>query len=189
MSRTRKLVAGADNRLVTDQIRRVVWPVLREAGFESFTGRNAWRYVGDDVDLVSFQSFSGMSAGSLGCTSYSFQAGVGLWRPADAFVTPRERDPQGMLRPRDYECEPHRIFLRKSLNQPWFRPFEADASSWPSSFRTHRTALKRVFGDEKHDNKYVWFVLPDGSNLRECVEDALDAILREWLPWFDSLRG
>ena len=188
VSRTRKLASGADNRLVTGEIRRVVWPVLKEAGFESFTGRNAWRYFRDDVDLVSFHSFGGMNADSLGCTSYSFQVGLGLWRPSDALTTPRERDPQGKLRPRDYECEPHRIFLRKSLDQPWFRAFEADASSWPSSFRTHREALKHVFGAKKHDNEYVWFVLSDGSNLRECVEDALDAILREGLPWFDSLR-
>jgi hypothetical protein len=36
------------------EVRRVVWPVLREEGFDSFTGRTAWRYVGTGVDVVNF---------------------------------------------------------------------------------------------------------------------------------------
>ena len=180
--------AGADNRLVTSEIRRVVWPALKEVGFESFTGRNAWRHVGDNVDLVSFQSFGGMNADSLGCTSYSFQVALGLWRPEDALVQPRGSDSHGIPRPRDYECEPHRICVEKSLEQPWFRPFKADSSGWPSSFRMHRAALRHAFGDATHENKYVWFVLRDGSNLQACIEDALGAVVREGQPWFRSLR-
>ena len=129
-----------------------------------------------------------MNADSVGCTSYSFQVGLGVWRPGDALVQPRQSDLEGRLRPRDYECEPYRIFLKKSLEQPWFRPFEGDVSNWPSSFRTHRRALKHVFGDTMHDNKYVWFVLHDGSNLQACIEDALVALLDEGEAWFDSLR-
>jgi hypothetical protein len=80
------------------------------------------------------------------------------------------------------------MFLKKSLEQPWFRPLEPDSSRWPSSFRTHRTALKHAFGDATHDNEYVWFVLADGSNLRACIEDALVAFASEGQSWFDSLR-
>jgi hypothetical protein len=158
-------------------------------GFDSFTGRSAWRYVGDDVDVVTFQSFGGMLADSVGCTSFSFQVNLGLWRPEDAWGPPRTRDSEGRLRPQEYECEPHRRTLEKSLSQPWFRPFRSDASRWPPSFRIHREGLKRVFRSETHDNAYIWFVLPDGSNLQECVEDALVAIRREGLPWFDSLHS
>jgi hypothetical protein len=116
---------AADARAVTRQIRRLVWPRLGDAGFEAFTGRNAWRYVGDDVNLVS---------------------------------------------------------------QPWFQPFRQDVRRWALSFRLHREGLKRVLRTETHDRSDTWFVLPDGSNLDECVEDALAAIEREGLPWFESLR-
>jgi hypothetical protein len=47
-----------DSRAVTREIRRVVWPALRGEGFETFTGRTAWRYADDAVDVVNFQSFS-----------------------------------------------------------------------------------------------------------------------------------
>jgi hypothetical protein len=176
------------NRDVTRAIGRTVWPALREAGFESFTGRNAWRYVGKHVDVVNFQSFGGMLADSVGCTSFSFQVNLGLWIPEDAWGLPRAEDSKRRPRPQEYECEPHRLTLQKSLSQPWFRPFRGDASRWPPSFRIHREGLKQVFRSDTHDNAYVWFVLTDGSNLEECVEDALAAIRRDGLPWFDSLR-
>jgi hypothetical protein len=178
-----------DNRAVTRAIGRIVWPQLRNVGFDSFTGRNAWRYVGDEVDVVNFQSYGGTLADSVGCTSFSFQVNLGLWRKTDALSTPRETDAEGRPRPQEYECEPHRRFLEKSVSQPWFRPFQSDVSRWPQSFRLHRAALKQVFGSETHDNVYVWFVLSDGSNLEECVEDALRALKHEGLPWFESLRS
>jgi hypothetical protein len=179
---------AADARAVTRQIRRVVWPRLRDAGFEGFTGRNAWRYVGDDVDLVNFQSFGGTLSDAVGCTSFSFGVNLGVCRPADAPSIPARRDAQGRPQPRDYECVPHRRRLHKSLSQPWFQPFRQDVRRWPLSFRLHREGLKRVLRTETHDRSDIWFVLPDGSNLDECVQEAVAAIAREGLSWFDSLR-
>jgi len=95
-----------DNRKVTRAIGRVVWPALREVGFDSFTGRSAWRYAGKDVDVVNLQSFGGMLADSVGCTSFSFQVNLGVWRPGDAFGPPRVLDQRGRPRPQEYECEP-----------------------------------------------------------------------------------
>ena len=56
---------------MTKEIRRVVWPELRERGFAAFTGRTAWRYVGDAVDVVNFQSFGSSLADAVGCTTFS----------------------------------------------------------------------------------------------------------------------
>ena len=177
-----------DNRAVTRAIERTIWPVLRDVGFDSFTGRNAWRYVGEDVDVVNVQSFGGMLADSVGCTSFSFQVNFGAWRRDDALTQPREHDSRGRPRPQEYECEPHRLRLEKSLSQPWFRPFRSDTSRWPSSFRLHREALKQVFRSDMHDVAGIWFVLSDGSNLENCVADAMDAIKQQGLPWFETLR-
>jgi len=89
-----------DNRKVTRAIGRVVWPALREVGFDSFTGRSAWRYAGKDVDVVNLQSFGGMLADSVGCTSFSFQVNLGVWRPGDAFGqgAAEGHHPHGLLR-------------------------------------------------------------------------------------------
>ena len=54
-----------DSRDVTREIRRIVWPALREAGFDSFTGRTSWRYFDRAVDVVNFQSFSASLADSV----------------------------------------------------------------------------------------------------------------------------
>jgi hypothetical protein len=178
-----------DNRKVTREIRRVVWPALREVGFESFTGRTAWRYTGDDVDVVNFQSYGGMVADSVGCTSFSFQVNLGLWRAVDAFGSPRELDAHGRPRPKEYECEPHRSVLKKSLSQPWFKAFQSDVSRWPTSFKIHREGLKHVFRTDTHDVPEIWFVLADGSNLEECVADALATLQTHGLAWFDALRS
>jgi hypothetical protein len=177
-----------DARAVTGAIRRIVWPRLRDAGFEAFTGRSAWRYVGDDVDLVNVQSFGGTLSDAVGCTSFSFAVNVGVWRPADAASVPARHDARGRPRPHDYECVPHRRKLHKSLSQPWFQPFRQDVRRWPPSFRLHREGLKRALRTDTHDRPDIWFVLPDGSNLEECVLDALGAIERDGLPWLESLH-
>jgi hypothetical protein len=45
---------------------------MRAAGFDSFTGRTAWRYIDTAVDVVNFQSFSASIANAVGCTPFSF---------------------------------------------------------------------------------------------------------------------
>jgi hypothetical protein len=178
-----------DAREVTREIRRLVWPTLREEGFEAFTGRNAWRYVGEAIDVVNFQSFSASLADSLGCTTFSFGVNVGVWLPPDAWEgLELKRDAQGRLRPEEYQCEPHRRHLTKSLAQPWFKPFSSDARRWLPSLRLHREGLEKVFRRDRHDRSDVWFVLADRSNLVECLDDALQVIRAEGLPWFAATR-
>jgi hypothetical protein len=57
---------------VTNEIRRLVWPELRREGFTSFTGRTAWRYAGDAVDVVNFRSFGPASQTPSGARRFRF---------------------------------------------------------------------------------------------------------------------
>jgi hypothetical protein len=120
-----------DARDVTREIGRVVWPTPRGDGFAAFTGRTAWRYIGDAIDVVNFQPFSASLADAVGCTTFSFAVNLGVWLPPDAWdqLEPK-RDAQGRLRPAEYQCEPHRRRLEKSLAQPWFTPFSSDTRRW-----------------------------------------------------------
>ena len=179
-----------DSRDVTRAIRRLVWPVLREHGFAAFSGRSAWRYVGDSVDVVNFQSFSASLADAVGCTTFSFSVNLGVWLPPDASeeLEPK-RDAQGRLRPAEYQCVPHRRRLQKSLAQPWFKPFSSDTRAWLPSLRLHRKGLEKVLRKDTHDRRDTWFVLPDGSNLEQCLEDVLRAMREEGLPWFEQIRS
>ena len=179
-----------DARDVTREIRRVVWPTLRHEGFAAFTGRNAWRYIDNAVDVVNFQSFSASLADAVGCTTFSFSVNVGVWLPqiASEQVEPR-RDAEGRLRPAEYECVPYKRALEKSLAQPWFVPFSADTREWLPSLRRHRRGLEKVLRRDTHDRSEIWFVRADGSNLKECVADALGAIRGNGLPWLEVTRA
>lgn len=176
-----------DSRDVTQGIRRVVWPELRQQGFTAFTGRTAWRYVGEAIDVVNFQSFGASLADAVGCTTFSFSINLGVWVPQ----APRRREPKldraGRPRPAEYQCH-HRHRLEKSLAQPWFRPFNADMRRWLPSLRRHREGLKKALRGDVHDRADIWFVLSDGSNLDACLDDAVHAIYEDALPWFDSTR-
>ena len=41
---------------------------------------------------------------------------------------------------------------------------------------------------DRHDREDVWFVLADGSNFAAMVEDALGAIRKDGLAWFETAR-
>jgi hypothetical protein len=178
-----------DAREVTREIRRLVWPVLRGEGFSAFTGRTGWRYVAGDIDVVNFQSLSASLADAVGCTAFSFGVNLGVWLAED--VAPEglniKQDADGRLRLEEYQC-PHRLGLEKSLEQPWFTPFTRDTRTWPLPLRRHRKGLQRVFRHDQHDRADIWFVLEDGSNLGECLEDALRAIRADGLPWLEATR-
>jgi hypothetical protein len=177
-----------DARDVTREIRRAVRPFLREAGFETFTGRTAWRYAGTAVDVVSFQSFSASIADAVGCTSFSFSVRLGVWSPGD--VEPRLKpDAAGRPRPQEWECG-RRTQLSKSIPQPWFDPFSRrDVSRWSFGLRRHRQGLRHVVRRDRHDRADIWFVLANGTNLAAVVEDARRALAEVGVPWLEWARA
>jgi hypothetical protein len=141
---------------VNRALREVVWPRLKERGFERRTARTAWRDRDEQVDVVNFQSFNAYNAGVLGITSYSFQVNLGIHPRCRTTEAIRRKD--GRLRPEEYECDFRRT-MRKGLRQP------------------------------EHERETIWFVHPDGSNLRAVVEDARDVLLRDGMAWFEQLGG
>lgn len=163
----------------------MVWPELRQQGFTAFTGRTAWRYVADAIDVVNFQSFGASLADAVGCTTFSFSINLGVWVPQDASTLEPNRDASGRPRPTEYQCEPHRRQLTKSLPQPWFVPFSGKRRGTLPGVRLHREGLKKVLRRDAHDRPDIWFVRSDGANLHECIQDAVYAIARQALPWFE----
>lgn len=155
-------VGEFDGATVGKAITRIVRPQLKRAGFTKFTARKAWRFSDETVDLVDFRSFSSYIAGGVGCTTYSFSVTTGVCYRC---LNPGLEKPH-LEKPQDYHLT-FRIELGKSLRQPWFRPYGADGTT---------------------DRPDVWYVLPDGSNLTECIDDASDQLLGSALPIVDRLR-
>jgi len=66
-----------DSKGVNREIKKFIWPVLREAGFSKFTSRVAWRHTRDQIDIIEFRSFNKYNADVLGVTTFSFTVNLG----------------------------------------------------------------------------------------------------------------
>jgi hypothetical protein len=67
-----------DSNVVNREIKRFVWPLLKTAGFDTFTTRGAWRHGDDKIDVVEFQSFNKYNADIIGITTFSFAVRLGV---------------------------------------------------------------------------------------------------------------
>ena len=65
-----------DVRAVNRVLRAVLWPALRDHGFETRTDRKAWRYWSGGVEVIDISSI-GTLVDAAGCTPYSFGATLG----------------------------------------------------------------------------------------------------------------
>lgn len=68
-----------DSKAVNREIRRVIWPLFKAAGFSSNTTRTAWRHTADKADVINFQSFNRYNADVLGITTFSFAVNLGCY--------------------------------------------------------------------------------------------------------------
>ena len=104
-----------DSSVVNKEIKAVIRPLLKDAGFTQFTVRTAWRYAGERIDVVNFQSFNSYLANSVGCTTFSF--GVNLGCSFNAIPrNKRAKLKDGFFRPEEYECH-FRLQLQKTIRQ------------------------------------------------------------------------
>ncbi|RXZ51864.1 hypothetical protein [Agromyces binzhouensis] len=147
-----------DGRVVGQALASRLRPVLLEHGFHRFHGRNAWRRSDFTVGLISFPSMNAYVAAGVGCTTYSFSGAAGVYYPALDHGAPVEW-------PRDYQLT-FRGVLGKTIRQPYFHPSGISDGS---------------------DRADVWHVLEDGSNLEVVVEDAVETVLAQAVPFIDRL--
>jgi hypothetical protein len=108
--------ALVDSSVVNREIKSVIRPSLQDAGFTQFTTRTGWRYAGEKIDVVNFQSFNSYLANSLGCTTYSFCVRLGC--SFDAIPrSERVKRKDEFFRPEEYECHFRRP-LQKTIQRP-----------------------------------------------------------------------
>jgi hypothetical protein len=108
--------ALVNSSVVNKEIKSVIRPLLQDAGFTQFTTRTAWRYPGEKIDVVNFQSFNSYLANSVGCTTYSFCVRLGC--SFDAIPrSERVKSKDGLFRTEEYECH-FRLTLQKTIRQP-----------------------------------------------------------------------
>ena len=168
-------------------LRATLWRALKAHGFTDRTERVAWRYTGDDIDVVELQAV-GQNAEAVGCPPLSLSAHVAGF---PRFLERNDRIPlrNGRLRPHYWHCDPFRRSMKKTLLQPWFRPFSEPRDNRTSfSFSLHRDALKRLVNPNVHDRADIWYMREDGSNLEENVRDLTAVVRSDGLDLIDQFH-
>jgi hypothetical protein len=145
-----------DSKAVNRKLHAQVRPILRVAGFTRFTDRSSWRTQPESKWVVNFQSFSSYLAEGIGCTTCSFGINLGVYFDFDR-PSPEARPIEW---PMEYEAT-IRFHALKTLHQPLFNPYGKHPG---------------------RDRRDVFFVLEDGSNLDEVIDDACDVLERHALP-------
>jgi hypothetical protein len=110
-----KVRAAMDSKIVSRELWRVVRPVLRNAGWTSFSSRTARRFSDSRIDVVNFQSFNSYLASSIGSTTYSFSIRLGCFFTVIPHRGLRVKDK--LLMPEEYHCQ-LRHTIRKKFSQP-----------------------------------------------------------------------
>ena len=113
-----------DSKVVNREIKRIIWPELKVAGFDTFTSRVAWRHSDDRVDVVEFQSFNKYNADVIGTTTFSFAVRLGC---VPLYIPPQWPFPvkNGVLKPSEAAC-----YFRRSLACTLQSDLK-DKSIWP----------------------------------------------------------
>ena len=181
-------------RNVNRGLRTTLWPALKAHGFSERTERVAWRYGRENIDVVEVQAI-GQHAAAVGCTPRSLSVHVATYPPyleesrlvavESSWIPTRG----GRLRPHYWHCDPFSSSMRKTLAQPWFRPFRAPMDERrPLSFRLHEVALRKLTSRAVHDVPEIWYMRDDGSNLDENLLDMTAVVLTAGLGLLDEWR-
>ena len=110
------LGGSVNGAIVSREIKHVIWPMLKQAGFGVFSTRSAWRHREEGIDVVCFQGFSRNLADSIGVSSFSFAVRLG-WFPNYVPPTYPPEVKNGKLLPQEYGCDFRGSVLRE-LEQP-----------------------------------------------------------------------
>lgn len=104
-----------DSKVVSRELWKVVRPVLKDAGWTSFSSRTARRFGKPRIDVVNFQSFNSYLASAIGSTTYSFSVRLGCFFPAIPHSGIEIK--AGLLMPEEYNC-----YLRYTIHKKFLQP-------------------------------------------------------------------
>lgn len=145
-----------DSKIVNSQIKRRIWPHLKQAGFDVFTARTAWRHHVNRIDVLNFQSFNSYNAGVIGCTTYSFAVNLGCYLKSipPQFEPDRIKNRAGDLLPQEFNCH-------------------------------FRGRLSRTFKQPELKERDIWYIDEGERYLGRAMTDIEGLLPSTALPWFE----
>lgn len=165
-----------DSKVVAREIKREIWPLLRQEGFTEFSPKTAWRHTSEQIHVVNYQSFNSYLAEGVGCTTFSFALNLGIFFHAIPVEYPVRKGPDSSVKPQEYDCH-FRHQLLKGIDQPilqrrdtWY--VEPDGSNLLQCLDDSRSAILREglpWFSRFESLDYVLSLLMDHENLPEVT--------------------
>lgn len=160
-----------NSKQVIKEINSVIRPILKENGFDKFTGRTYWRYKSDRIDILNFQSFNSYNAEVMGCNTFSFAVNLATFMnyiPIEVQI----KEQNGLKRPEEYHGH-FRSGITKGIKQQEF----PEENIW--FIDNNGKNLTKAISDCKEQiqkNAFEWYEqFEDKQNvLRILLEDHID---------------
>lgn len=132
--------------------RRVLVPILKENGFEIFSGKKAWKYLDDRIYLFVVSGVGADFSNVTGFSSCSLTASLNIYYP-DLSGVPKCKKihKDGHLLPAETQCY-YRFGFEKNIKQ------------------------------DGYDRRDVWWVAKDGGNVEEVLSDIGKTLMEYGLP-------
>jgi hypothetical protein len=160
-----------DSKQVTKEINSIIRPVLKENGFNKFTGRTYWRYKTDRIDILNFQSYNSYNAEVMGCTTFSFAVNLSTFLnyiPTETEI----KEKNGLKRPAEYDGQ-FRSGIKKRIEQ---KEFTNENIWFINNDRNYLTSAITDCKNQIEKSAFQWYDQFDNKEnvLRICLEDEMD---------------
>jgi hypothetical protein len=147
-------------------IRRTLSPALRATGFMHVQTRNNWAWYGDVIWVLNIRAVGYYFSRVTGWPPMSVCVWLGTFYTFFPVTFSIKRHSDGRLLPEEWICQ-MRSHLSCALDQ---------------------TALKARLDTEPEKRRSdIWWIEPDGSNVKEVIENIRDVYLTDGTRWFQQM--
>jgi hypothetical protein len=145
-------------------IRKILFPTLRANGFSNLNPRNSWAYHEDCIWVfnlcISHKRYSPLTA------IYVF---LGIYYKFISETYPPKIDKTGRLIPEEWRCHVRNELRVDNLDQS--------------------QCTKMLYSPAEVNRRDIWWILPDGNNIEEAIDNVKSAFLNQGMQWFNDFTN
>lgn len=149
-----------DSKIINKEIKKHIFPILKELGFDFFASRTACRHKDNKIDVIEFRSFTSFYAQLLKCTTFSFSISLGEF----------------------FKCIP----VANNNLPDKYKIKERLGEICPGTPDCHiRREMNKTIKQNECLRSDIWFVDQGGLNLENVISDAIQVVRSDAIQWFD----
>ena len=144
------------NTILTKEIKSKVFPILKEYGFERFSGRKAWKHFDNKIYLFVISGVGSNFSEVTGYPSISITSNINIYYinfPDEKAC--KKLSKTGKLLPDETEC--HYRFSLEKINR-------------------QENLIKNIQNPIEKKRRDVWWVEPNDNNIESVITDIIQVI-------------